>query len=162
VARTSERQLAPPSGTDAARLTAGRRKAWLPLCELLTGADSRHDGGPRLDHLSPTARDAPKRLRLIDDQADVDVLTRRHIAELLPKEAAALLLEQRRALPVDQRLLVALASHLGLFDNTAGDDPGQLEAVAAHRAISRQRHQVGDLQRHAFSVAKALAEHRAR
>ena len=109
----------------------------------------------------PLARREPGEA-LVDRDPRDEALARREVADLLGEDVGAALLEERRGLAGDERLLEALA-RAGLRVDAPGDRaPADLEGVAAHGAVGGQGHAVGDAKRLVVGVLERLLEDGAR
>jgi hypothetical protein len=102
------------------------------------------------------------RQALIQQHLDEHVRTRRHVAELLREQAAALLLEQPCGPALDQRVLVALASRGAAIDLAHDAPRADGDREARHGRVGRQRQAVADRERQRVDVAEALREREAR
>ena len=106
----------------------------------------------------PRARVEPPEA-LVDGELRDDLGARRDVPELLGEEARAVLLEQRRRPPLEDRLLEALArgrAPVHLADDPALADP---ECEARDRAVDGERQEVGDVERVRVGVPEALLQH---
>jgi hypothetical protein len=109
------------------------------------GADvARTDDGrePQL----PLALGLPRETLVDGDLAD-DGLARRDVAHLGREDVRLVLLEERRGLALDDRLLEPRACVLLPIDAARDGALADAERVAAHRTVDRQRHLVGDAKR---------------
>ena len=113
---------------------------------------------PRAESATPSAFVEPAQL-LIDLDLAHDLRAGRDVADLLREEARALLLEERRGLPVREGLLEALARALLLVDRAFDRALADAEAEAAHRRVRGERKRVGYTERDAALVREALLEH---
>jgi hypothetical protein len=86
----------------------------------------------------------------------------RHVSDPLGEQRRALLLEQRRGVPLHDGVVVALARRLAAIDLALDPAIADAERVARHRGVRGQREHVGDRERLGVVVGEALLEDDAR
>ena len=120
-------------------------------------ARADHGREPQL----PLALGQPAQPQVDRDPRD-QRLVRRQVADRLGEDVGAVLLEERRGVARRDRALEPLAGLLLAVDPAGDRAIGELERVAADRAVGRQRHPVGHVQRLGVAVLEPLLQHQPR